>query len=443
MLDQPIDKPSEEPATPSRAVQEEEEFYIPPQDAHGLNAPPPPPTVKRFNRRTVAILALTFAIVTILALSTVFEPPKRRAVDPNAEQTTKANNPSPAEAVSALPNGYADTPKLGKPLPGDVGMIAVDANKMSGNPAVAAAMVPTAGGQAYATPQQLTPYQQYQDQVQIAKIKRQENALDSGLTFGGGASGGATQDLSGLLSRASAPVVPGTSSDASPRAARSARDDDNRQDDKSAFLDKEHGKSFALHHGAYYPASPYTMLAGTIVPGFLQTGINSDLPGQIEGVLSQNVYDTVTGKYLLLPQGTKVIGMYDSRVTYGQERVLVVWTRICRPDGSCIDLEGMPGTDLSGYAGLTGEVDNHYLKLLGGVLIGSVLGASGQIATGANYQNPSFGQLAMQGAAQNINQVGQQITRKQLGVQPTIIVHPGDPFTIFTTKDIVIPPYKS
>lgn len=447
MLDQPIDKPHDETPAAQPATGAEEEFYIPPQDAHGLNAPLPPPKVKRFNRKTIAILGATFALAAILALSTAFEPPKHRMTDPNADQTTKANNPSPAEAVSALPNNYSDTPKLGKPLPGDVGMIAVDANKASGNPAVAAQLAPTTNAvqpapQVYAQ-RQPTAYEQFQDQQQIARAKRETNAMDGSLTFGGGASGGGTQDLNSLLARASAPggVIPASAA-VPPKSSNPARDDDNRQDDKGDFLNKDRDKGFTLNHGVYYPTSPYTILAGTIAPGFLQTGINSDLPGQISGLLSQNVYDTVTGKHLLLPQGTKVIGMYDSRVTYGQERVLIVWTRLCRPDGSCIDLEGMPGTDLSGYAGLTGEVDHHYLKLLGGVIVGSILGASSQMATGSNTQNPSFSQLATQGAAQNINQVGQQITRKQLGVQPTIKIHPGDPFTIFTTKDIVIPPYK-
>ncbi len=447
MLDQPIDKSHEETRAAGATAPESEEYYIPPQDTRGLNAPPPPPQVKRFNRKTVAILAITFGFVAILALSTAFEPPKHRAQDPNADQTTKARNPSPAEAVSALPNGYADVPQLGKPLPGDVGMIAIDANKASGNPAIAATLTPATAGlpaqtptsQVYA-PRPQTPYEQYQDQVRIARLKREANALEGALTFSGGGMGGVGgPDLAGLM-HTSTPVT--NMNAASPRATTSPRDDDNRQDDKNNFLNKDRDKGFTLNHGVYYPTSPYTLMAGTIVPGFLETGINSDLPGQIEGLLSQNVYDTVTGKYLLLPQGTKVIGMYDSRVTYGQERVLVVWTRICRPDGSCIDLEGMPGTDLSGYAGLTGEVDNHYLKLLGGVLVGSILGAGSQIASGSNTQNPSFAQLATQGAGQNINQVGQQITRKQLAVQPTIKIHPGDPFTIFTTKDIVIPPYK-
>ena len=149
----------------------------------------------------------------------------------------------------------------------------------------------------------------------------------------------------------------------------------------------------------------------------------------------------MTGAHLLLPQGTKAIGTYDSRVSYGQERVLVIWTRLLRPDGSTLSLEGMPGTDLSGYAGLTGSVNNHYLRLLSGVVLGSVIGASAQIAVGANSSNPSFAQLAVQGAGQNINEAGQQITRRNLNIQPTIEVAPGSRLNIFATRDLILPPW--
>jgi type IV secretion system protein VirB10 len=169
------------------------------------------------------------------------------------------------------------------------------------------------------------------------------------------------------------------------------------------------------------------------------TGINSDLPGQIEGQVSQNVYDTVTGKHLLIPQGTKVLGTYDSRITYGQSRVLVVWTRIIRPDGSNIDLEGMPGVDMSGYAGETGKVDRHLLRLLSAVLLGSVIQAG--TAAGTSYTNPSFADLARQGAGQGVNEATQQIVRKELNIQPTITIAPGTRFNVFTTKDIILPPY--
>jgi type IV secretory pathway VirB10-like protein len=114
--------------------------------------------------------------------------------------------------------------------------------------------------------------------------------------------------------------------------------------------------------------SEYHLSAGTVIVGVLLTGINSDLPGQILGQVSQNVYDSATGKHLLIPQGEKVVGEYDSRVVYRQERVLIVWTRIIFPDASSISLEAMPGVDMSGYAGLCDKVNNHYLKLLTGVV---------------------------------------------------------------------------
>jgi type IV secretory pathway VirB10-like protein len=201
--------------------------------------------------------------------------------------------------------------------------------------------------------------------------------------------------------------------------------DSNGQERKAEFADRVRAHDFALHTQVEALRSPNTLFAGTILPCVLTQGINSDLPGQIGCLISQNVFDTVTGRHLLLPQGTKAIGTYDSRVAYGQDRVLVVWTRLLRPDGNTLSLEGMPGTDLSGYAGVTGHVSNHYLRLLSGVVLGSLIGAGAQIATGANSQNPSFAALAAQGAGQDINEAGQQITRKILNIQPTIGGTPG------------------
>jgi type IV secretion system protein VirB10 len=167
------------------------------------------------------------------------------------------------------------------------------------------------------------------------------------------------------------------------------------------------------------------------------------LPGQITGQVSQDVYDTVTGKYLLIPQGTKLVGEYNSTITYGQERVQIIWTRVLRPDGSSISLEGMPGVDMSGDAGLSEKVNNHWMKLLGGVVISSVLGAGGQIAQGGTSQlNPSFGQLAAQGTGANLNDVGQQLTRKNLNLQPTLEISPGGRFNVFVNHDVELTPYS-
>ena len=218
------------------------------------------------------------------------------------------------------------------------------------------------------------------------------------------------------------------------------RDADNRQDDKAEFLGRSRAGQWELKDRLHRPTSPYTLFAGTVIPGVLITGINSDLPGQIEGQISQNVYDTVRGEHLILPQGTKLLGAYDSRVTYGQSRVLVVWTRIIRPDGSNIDLEGMPGVDLSGYAGVTGDVDRHLGRILTAVILGSLIQAG--TSAGTSYTDPSFSDRARQGAGQGVNEATQQIVRKELQLQPTIKVRPGERFAVFTTRDITIPPYE-
>jgi type IV secretion system protein VirB10 len=220
------------------------------------------------------------------------------------------------------------------------------------------------------------------------------------------------------------------------------RDDANRQDDKASYLDQDRSRDgWTLKEPVQMPQSPYTVFAGTVLPGVMITGINSDLPGQIEGQLAQNVYDSVTGAYLLLPQGTKILGTYDSRITYGQSRVLVVWTRLIRPDGSSIDLEGMPGVDLSGYAGLTGKVDRHLVRLMTAVVLGSIIQAGAD--AGTSYANPSFADLARQGFGQGVNDATQQVTRRELNTQPTIIVAPGARFNVFSTKDIILPPWHA
>ena len=226
-------------------------------------------------------------------------------------------------------------------------------------------------------------------------------------------------------------------------SGKSARDDDNRQDDKNEFLSTRRVSQVSLNQKLISPRSKYQLMAGTVIPGLLLTALNSDLPGQILGQVSQNVFDTVTGNHLLLPQGTKVIGEYDSRIVYGQERVLIVWTRLIFPNGKSISLEGMPGVDLSGSAGLADQVNNHWGKLITGVVFSSLLGASAQIAQGRTYNSfdPNYGELATQGFAQNMNQVGQQITRRNLNIQPTIEIRPGFRFNVFVNKDVQLTPY--
>jgi type IV secretory pathway VirB10-like protein len=268
------------------------------------------------------------------------------------------------------------------------------------------------------------------------RLKRAQEARNSGVSF---------QGISVSSDSSAAKVDQNVQeSQTSTSSSLNPRDDENRQDEKRNFLESKKSEQTTLSQRIKGLKSPYQLMSGTVIPGVLMTGINSDLPGEIIGQVSQNVYDTVTGTYLLIPQGTKVLGKYDSRIVYGQERVLIVWTRLIFPNGKSILLEGMPGVDLSGYAGLSDQVNNHYGKLLTGVVISSLLSAGAQMAEGRNFNgvNPGYDELAAQGAARNINQVGQEITRRNLGIQPTIEIRPGYRFNVFVNQDMILEPYE-
>jgi type IV secretory pathway VirB10-like protein len=266
------------------------------------------------------------------------------------------------------------------------------------------------------------------------KLKRADRAQKASVNF---------QNIS-LPRKDALPLSPSDDSEEGSSAGINPRDESNRQDEKNSFLTKKHTAEVSLKHRIISPRSPYQLMAGTLIPGLLLTGLNSDLPGQILGQVSQNVFDTSSGNHLLVPQGTKVIGQYDSRIVYGQERVLIVWTRLIFPNGKSISLEGMPGVDLSGYAGLSDQVNNHWGRLLTGVIFSSLLSASAQMAEGRNYStiDPSYGELATQGVARNANQVGQEITRRNLNIQPTLEIRPGFRFNVFVHKDMILEPYK-
>lgn len=233
------------------------------------------------------------------------------------------------------------------------------------------------------------------------------------------------------------------------RIARGEEDESdlNRAAEKRAFLtDRQpqgQGGNY-LPAGREAPLSPYELKAGTVIPAVMIGGISSDLPGQIIGQVSQNIYDSATGRYLLIPQGSKLVGTYDNAVTTGQERVLVAWTRIIYPDSSSIDLGKMPGTDQSGFAGLHDKVNDHFWKMFGNALLMSVFSAGVQISqggqdAGANGLNAQ--QSIAAGLGQQLGQLGQEIARRNTRIQPTLEIRPGYQFTVMVTKDIIIRPW--
>lgn len=413
--------------------EDDEDYYVPEEQNPEPIKRPTPPDVKRFNRKMILLILAAIAVATVLAFGTALTRERLKRQAEEAAALKAPANLNANDAINSLPSDYSQIPKLGTPLPGDVGEIAQASLQGNGNQPRYVYQNQPMNNQ----PRQLDPFEQYEQQQLLEQYKRQVRARESAFSF---PNDGASQNLAMMTK----PSTGSNDDDANATFGKSTErpDEDNYQDEKKAFLNSGGSKETELRSHVKYPKSPYTIFSGTIIPGIMITGINSDLPGQIVGSISQNVFDTVTGNHLLLPQDTRVIGQYDSRVTYGQQRVLVVWTRLIRPDGSSISLEGMPGVDLSGYAGLTGDVDRHILRLLGAVVLGSVLQAGAQSGTNVGISDQTIGDRARQGIGSGISSSTNQMVRKELQLQPTITVEPGERFNVFVTKDIQIPPFK-
>lgn len=212
---------------------------------------------------------------------------------------------------------------------------------------------------------------------------------------------------------------------------------------ESLFSSKEN-ESDVLDSNLIKPISKFQLQAGSIIPAILITGINSDLPGTVIAQVRQNVYDTVSGNYLIIPQGSKLIGIYDSKIIYGQQRLLIAWRRLIFSDGSSINLKNMPGTDTSGYGGFMDEVNNHYSKIFGSVILLSIFSTSAQVSQPQNIADNSSQneyQTVEQSLAQNlginISNTSSAFLQKNINIQPTLIINPGYFFNVIVTKDII------
>lgn len=214
----------------------------------------------------------------------------------------------------------------------------------------------------------------------------------------------------------------------------------NLQSEKVAFLQSNSSiKKNTIQSQLQNPLSPFQINAGTIIPANLVTPINSDLPGHIIAKVRRNVYDTATGNYLLIPQGSTLLGMYDSQVAYGQSRVLIVWSRLIFPDASSFDLQGMPGADLSGIAGLSDQIDNHYFRIFSSALMFSLFGAAGQLSQPQSSNSQLTSQQIIYGAiGQQMGQTATQLVAKNMNIQPTLKIRPGVDFNVLLTRDMVL-----
>jgi type IV secretion system protein VirB10 len=417
--------------------------------------------VSRINRKLVMSLLIIFGSIAALSLIWAVSPNRNAKEATGKPEASAKQSPNLPENVIDSPTSYKDlakdgkVPQLGPPVTGDLGALQLQQQReLEAGRSLSAAADGKPAYTAYpassstANQAQLTPEQQAVHAAVEQRRKEYHESLRAPLSFGGHAMAAGGPSESQIAP--AMPSIPGIDRlEAMSRkigaGAPGGDDDQNMQEEKRTFAGEKRGHSPYLLAALQHPISRYELKAGTIIPSLLITGLNSDLPGQIVAQVRENVYDTVTGRFLLIPQGTRLVGEYDSKISYGQERALIVWSRLIMPNGNSISLEGMPGVDLSGYAGLKDRVNNHYGKLLTGVVLGSVIGAGAQVATGGqgSPNTPaSFGQLAVSGAAQNINQAGQQITQKNLNLQPTIEIRPGMKLNVFVTKDMVLKPYS-
>ena len=219
------------------------------------------------------------------------------------------------------------------------------------------------------------------------------------------------------------------------------------QSGNQGFLDVQQNKddNGYLQAAVQPKASSHELFAGSVIPAVLQTGIDSDLPGTITGMVRQTVYDSLNPSVVLIPQGTKVIGAYSSDVAYGQSRVLVAWNRLIFPNGSMIDLKGMIGADGQGESGLSDQVDNHYARIFGSAILMSMLGVGAQLSqpqTGNALTTPSASQQAAGSLSQQIDTVGTNLLNKNLNIQPTLNIRPGYTFNVLVNRTMVLPPYS-
>lgn len=238
------------------------------------------------------------------------------------------------------------------------------------------------------------------------------------------------------------PAIPESQSTANPSAlvsvAEAATPDEPQR--RMDFLVRPDAGGIYNPYAEQRPAFSYQIMAGSIIAAALVTGLNSDLPGTVTAQVTENVYDTVTGQILLIPQGTRLIGTYDSRVSFGQERALLVWQRLIRPDGLSLQLENLPASDTRGRSGLTDDVDFHTGRLLKGIAMVTLLGVATELTFG--QQESDLVRAVRESVQQNADRAGQRLVERNLDIQPTLTVRPGWPLRVIVRRDLILSPYR-
>jgi type IV secretory pathway VirB10-like protein len=363
------------------------------------------PRITRLSRKvlaggtTLALLLISGAVLWALR--------SNHPHNPAADELYSTDHHNVADGLTTLPQDYAgiprDVPRLGPPLPGDLGRPII-----------------TAEGQS--APVGLDAEQQRANQETEAARTSKVFASTTAVT----------------PQHAASQETPTNTAPSSDEAFAQ-----NGQDRKLLFVNSPVDRRTTAPDRLSRPASPFVVQAGTVIPAALITGIRSDIPGQITAQVTENIYDTPTGRACLIPQGARLIGLYDSQVAFGQSRVLLVWTRLIMPNGRSIVLERQQGADAGGYSGLEDEVDNHWAELFKAALLSTILGVGAELGSGAGTgSNTDIIQALRLGAANSLNQTGQQVVRRNLNIQPTLTIRSGFPVRVIVNRDLVLEPYR-
>lgn len=379
-----------------------------------------PGRVTRFRRGAIIGIAAAGSTVIAGVAWLALKPATLSLIAPGEDK--QIGTKAPPDALAGAPAGYGDVPRLGPPLPGDLGRPILERQRQLGGPLPAG---PNADAASKA--------------AQDAEAERQRVAAERRAAR----ESGVMLQLAG--GRASAAPATATVSDtpSAPDAAKPSLDPDrdpNAQARKNELVGRANRDDDTNPHALATAPSPYTLSAGSLIAASLITGLNSDLPGLVTAQVTENAYDSVTGRILLIPQGSRLIGSYDSAIAFGQSRALLVWQRIILPDGSSIRIDNVPATDTQGYAGLSDRIDRHTWQLLKGVVLSTLLGVGTELSFGSSETD--LVRAIRESAQQSGARAGDQLVTRNLNIQPTLRVRPGWPLRVVVHKDIVLRPWR-
>jgi type IV secretion system protein VirB10 len=366
------------------------------------------PRVTRLSRKALAGIGLVASVgiggALIYALQT-------NSGNRQGQELYSTDNRATADGLAGLPHDYTGVPQLGPPLPGDLGRPILNAQNRS-----------------QATPAIPNPGLSAEEQRRLQEIE----AARTSKLFSGAEGRTATAGANVTTNPQPAPALANLGL-APPATTPTA------QDKQTAFLTADADRKTVAPDRVQAPASRNILQAGAVIPAAMITGIRSDLPGQITAQVTENVYDSPTGRILLIPQGTRIIGQYDNNVGFGQSRVLLVWNRLIFPNGRSIVLERQPGADTEGYAGLEDGVDYHWSELFKAALLSTILSVGSEAGYSGNESD--IARALREGASNSTSQIGQQIVGRQLNIAPTLTIRPGFPVRVIVTHDLVLEPY--